>query len=292
MAKLNNYTGTIPLADGLRPANGKDFPLMEAHDILVDASGTRLDEKLASMGEGGGTGGGSYVLELSGESGTLTDEQYNALVANAPNVNAIIDGIMCTYDGNDGSGYYFKSLSLVDTGEEDSAVFFSVYVTVSTDKTFSTVLQEPELATKDYVDNAVANAGGGSSSGGIQILKQTFTDYNSLLIFTNANATKINKIVVDSAFGPFTFGVVSTSGYGEGELCASDCTAEATSDGQPSVAYTSLYLPSVGNPLKISFINLHHTGTEIEYFADAPIEISAEDFTAYINSVIVYYYSE
>lgn len=140
-----------------------------------------VDNAIANAG-----GSGAYVLELSGESGTLTDEQYNQLVANVPNVNAIIDGIMCTYDGNDGSGYYFKSLNLVDTGEEDSAVFFSVYVTVSTDKTFSTVLQEPELATKAYVDNAVANAGGGSYVLELSGESGTLTDEQYNAIVANA----------------------------------------------------------------------------------------------------------
>lgn len=44
---MENYKGTIDLISGLRPKNGKDFPLMQAHDIMVAEDGTRLDEKLA-----------------------------------------------------------------------------------------------------------------------------------------------------------------------------------------------------------------------------------------------------
>lgn len=46
MAKLENYKGSIDLISGLRAKNNGDFPLMEAHDIVVDEYGTRLDEKL------------------------------------------------------------------------------------------------------------------------------------------------------------------------------------------------------------------------------------------------------
>lgn len=53
MARLNNYTGSITPISGLKPRNNGDFPLMEAHDIVVDEEGTRLDEKLASIGSGG-----------------------------------------------------------------------------------------------------------------------------------------------------------------------------------------------------------------------------------------------
>lgn len=53
MARLKNYTGSITLISGLKPRNNGDFPLMEAHDIVVDEDGTRLDEKLANIGSDG-----------------------------------------------------------------------------------------------------------------------------------------------------------------------------------------------------------------------------------------------
>lgn len=43
MSKLSNYTGTIKLISGLTQANGQDFPILEAHAIVVDDSDTRLD---------------------------------------------------------------------------------------------------------------------------------------------------------------------------------------------------------------------------------------------------------
>ena len=44
---------SIEVISTLKPKNNGDFPLMEAHDIVVDESGTRLDEKLKSMNVGG-----------------------------------------------------------------------------------------------------------------------------------------------------------------------------------------------------------------------------------------------
>lgn len=43
MSKLSNYTGTIKLISGLTQANGQDFPILEAHAIVVDDNDTRLD---------------------------------------------------------------------------------------------------------------------------------------------------------------------------------------------------------------------------------------------------------
>lgn len=61
MAKLSNYKGSVDLISGLRPQNNGDFPLMQAHDIVVDESGTRLDEKLKNIGTSGSGGSGSSV---------------------------------------------------------------------------------------------------------------------------------------------------------------------------------------------------------------------------------------
>lgn len=44
MAKLNNYTASVEIQSGMKPKNDGDFPLMQAHDIVVDENGTRLDE--------------------------------------------------------------------------------------------------------------------------------------------------------------------------------------------------------------------------------------------------------
>ena len=50
MAKLQNYTASVPLQSGLKAYDTiGDIPLMEAHSILVDEEGTRLDSKLNSV---------------------------------------------------------------------------------------------------------------------------------------------------------------------------------------------------------------------------------------------------
>lgn len=50
MGLLKIFKGGIKLPAGLQPKG--DFPLMEAHDIVVDEDGTRLDEKLKTVGNG------------------------------------------------------------------------------------------------------------------------------------------------------------------------------------------------------------------------------------------------
>lgn len=49
MSKLSNYFGSIDLISGLRPKGGQDFPLMDAHSVLVGENGERLDERLTKF---------------------------------------------------------------------------------------------------------------------------------------------------------------------------------------------------------------------------------------------------
>lgn len=107
MDKLPNYNGSIDLISGLRPKNNGDFPLMEAHDIVVDENGTRLDEKLASIGEGGSSGGSSSVtrkVTLAELVALCTLENAGMLVnitanlSNMPNnVDDDIGNLLATY---------------------------------------------------------------------------------------------------------------------------------------------------------------------------------------------------
>lgn len=52
MSKLKNFDGSVQIISGLIPKNNNDFPLMEAHSILVDENGTRLDDVLGGLGDG------------------------------------------------------------------------------------------------------------------------------------------------------------------------------------------------------------------------------------------------
>jgi hypothetical protein len=49
MAKLENYNGSIEVVAGFKQKNDNDFPLMEAHSIVVDDDEVRLDEKLLKI---------------------------------------------------------------------------------------------------------------------------------------------------------------------------------------------------------------------------------------------------
>lgn len=50
MARWKDFIASIFLPSGIKPKG--DFPLMDAHDIVTE-DGTRLDEKLKSIGTGG-----------------------------------------------------------------------------------------------------------------------------------------------------------------------------------------------------------------------------------------------
>jgi hypothetical protein len=102
MATLENYEGSVVLISGItKPEGSKDYPLVEAHDILVGAGDKRLDAKLQEIEASGGNGGGSYVLELQVEltdgeepiTGVLTADQCTDISANAPNVFVKLTGL-------------------------------------------------------------------------------------------------------------------------------------------------------------------------------------------------------
>lgn len=163
----------IEIISTLKPKNNGTFPIAEAKDITVDENGTRLDAKLTELANNAGSGsGGSYVLELTAESGTLTDEQYNAVVANAPNVVASLGGeLIFPYKGYyAGNNEHQFEIVTQQTGGEDGSTIVSLYLTIEADKSYSMRVTESQFASKTYVDNAVANAGGsgggGSSDGG------------------------------------------------------------------------------------------------------------------------------
>jgi hypothetical protein len=79
MAKLNNYEGYTEVGAGLTRYGTTDFPLAEAHDIMVAEDDTRLDEKLAEYDE--------TVAQLKGISSktyitaTITGEYISSEVA-------------------------------------------------------------------------------------------------------------------------------------------------------------------------------------------------------------------
>jgi hypothetical protein len=97
MSKLSSYNGSVQLISGITQKNTGDFPLVEAHDILVDDGDVRLDAKLddivssvrvleeyilSGQAEGGGfiipknltLDGGNATDESNTESDTSTDK--------------------------------------------------------------------------------------------------------------------------------------------------------------------------------------------------------------------------
>ena len=85
MSKLNNYIGSVDLISGLRPKNNRDFPLMEAHDIVVDEEGTRLDEKLEALSNGeSGEVANVYSLSIYKSTNTTPDINKWEIIEGTP----------------------------------------------------------------------------------------------------------------------------------------------------------------------------------------------------------------
>lgn len=188
----------------------------------VKVGGTGYDDANAvELGAGGG--GGSYVLELSAESGTLTDEQYNAVVANAPNVVAFVLGeLYVPFKSTDGTHYEFDYVA-GEFPSDDSAELISVFVNVNSDKTYNITMNFSSVATTTYVDNAVANAGGGSSGGGI-------IDVTELPRGDDINENAIYRLSRGLYYGTYKQGTtyIVTQLPSVGEPCTTDGQTIAT----------------------------------------------------------------
>lgn len=148
-----------------------------------------------SIGGGGGSSG-DYVLELAGTEGTLTDEQYNALVANAPNVVALHSDTLLylpLFQSVDGV-FIFASFNL-SGGGTNLCEGGAIMCIVSPEKTYEVMVNTYFLPTQTYVDEAVAGAGG---SGGTKSFMLTYsetetTDTRTTLKFTGVTNTIGNK---------------------------------------------------------------------------------------------------
>lgn len=103
MAKLENYNGSIDLISGLRPKNDGDFPLMQAHDIVVDENGTRLDEKLESLSSAISTAGSAIIV--------TTAEEMNTILTNATSAD---NGKIYYYVGETTADYVQNSYYKID----------------------------------------------------------------------------------------------------------------------------------------------------------------------------------
>ena len=49
MGRLDSYNGSIELISGIKPKNSNDFPLVEAHDVLVGENNRRLDNAVDDL---------------------------------------------------------------------------------------------------------------------------------------------------------------------------------------------------------------------------------------------------
>ena len=166
---LSGYAGDVKLTSGINPSGGKDIPLVDAHyiaaDQKLDENGKpviiRLDEKLEEMAAAiENAGSGLYVLELAGTGGTLTDEQYAALVANVPNVVCKVDYggqdvyILFTLKNSTGDYGFVSNVGGSVSNDENAQVVQSLIIAaVRPNKLYEVYIAEKEMATKSYVDS-------------------------------------------------------------------------------------------------------------------------------------------
>lgn len=108
--KIQGYVGSVELQSGIKPMGDNDYPLAEAHSILVDITETenedgsttkkevRLDEELATIKSKLGSAAFETDETLSFENGVL--KVNTADVAEADNTKPIKSSAVHTIVGN------------------------------------------------------------------------------------------------------------------------------------------------------------------------------------------------
>lgn len=194
--------------------------------ILVNANTNQwtATQYLTDLG-----GGGNYVLELIGDSGVLTDEQYQAVVDNFPNV--IIRKETWTFVANskDSTGYRFLNVGVGVL--EPQTLFVARDLEIKPDKSWSISVF----------------LGGLPKFGSLQIKQITFTDRHSLASWMSENWDKCILASVSAAtMGSFTTNVFTSVTFSR------TSTYESNSQGISGMYYDSVYVNFGQNPTLIS----------------------------------------
>ena len=185
MSTIPNYKGGIKLSGGLAPKGDGTFPLMEAHDIVVDESGKRLDEKLGELDEGGSADVKVGDGLLKSEDGTISVDKSN-------------------YRGH-GTGFSYQWLQDPNGTDVNNLareghyfVIHGTYIPEGFDHGFLDV---------DYFDGESFAPHG---NGKVDVIKQTFRPWNTNDIYVRTYDSRSKawtdwkQLGVEKNFGDFT----------------------------------------------------------------------------------------
>ena len=111
MKTLPNYNPALQAAAGLTPMG--DFPIAEAHDILVDENGTRLDEKLSNISEPD-LSGYAKTSDLSGYAKSKDLEKFD-IISRIMARNGTILGITIGRPTLDSEIFYYAGFDFTGT---------------------------------------------------------------------------------------------------------------------------------------------------------------------------------
>lgn len=135
---MAEYKGTVELIGGLTPKNNGTFPLASAKDIQVDATGKRLDEKLAELEQGGGT----VTVIVDGQAGTASHSstEIYALVQAGNSVVAVLPdyaNYQYQYDGYNeptAANSMQASVKFIHTAVDENGILTTDYIIIHEDK--------------------------------------------------------------------------------------------------------------------------------------------------------------
>lgn len=149
MSKLPNYTGTIKLISGLTQANGQDFPILEAHSIVVDEAGTRLDSLVSQI---------PNMMTKFGSVNEFEDKRYITFDKSTYFQTEAFESVnFSAYSTEHSHAYYYLVSSgniVIDAREGQLFVHY-----------LATPEQDDDAANKKYVDDQISTVMSNMTSG-------------------------------------------------------------------------------------------------------------------------------
>lgn len=204
MAKLSNYKGSIGMTGGFTPKGGLTFPLMEAHDIVVDESGKRLDEKLGELGEGGAGSNNDIPVATQTSAGLMSadDKKKLDLIPSGSNVvlpeaTTSTAGLMSSLDKQrvdilwqNQATVYYVTLKGITTDELGVYLYLTIITDHGRDRPIESFLDLETVIRVDIGINTVISATGHYGTQTI-VGVETWSTSGALHLKTTSNSSPV-----------------------------------------------------------------------------------------------------
>lgn len=264
---MAEYKGSIELSGGLKPKNDRDFPLVSAHDVQVDGTGKRLDEKLGEIGAG-------CVNEIYVGNGDMPEDATIQILTDGSDAETELKNELKEYIDNnfgvltldkhtDGLIYLFRNGSPVGNG-------ISITGEVIEGDVFGYVDENNNIVLRGALDNGAYTVKYEMDNGTIVNIGNMVLDNNVYYFVKNTltNCSNSNDATTVVKDGSYTATLTPNSGYNISSvkitMGGTDITSSVYGNGM-------LHINNVTGDIEITATALANTYSVTKYLTDCSI---------------------